>query len=145
MLVIRFARTGRKNKAQFRIVVQEHTATPTGRNVEIVGNWNPHQKEGAFKKERIDYWLSQGAKASDSVHNLLVSQKVIDGKKRVVKFSEKKSSEDEENKDAEKSGEETKETETVKDGEGKVRAEEEKKEASEVEKKAEDDKDKKAE
>ncbi len=144
MLVIRFARTGRKNKAQFRIVVQEHTATPTGRNVEIVGNWNPHQKEGAFKKERIEYWLSQGAKASDSVHNLLVSQKVINDKKRAVKFSKKKSGEDEESKDAEKSGEEIKETETVKEGKEEAKVEEEKKEDDKAEKKEEDDKNKKA-
>ena len=86
MIVIRFSRTGRKNKPQFRLVVQEHTAAPTGRHIEIVGSWNPHQKEGVFKNERIVYWLSKGAQASDTVHNLLVSQKIIKGEKRAVKM-----------------------------------------------------------
>lgn len=86
MIVIRFSRTGRKNKPQFRLVVQEHTAAPTGRHIEIVGSWDPHQKKGVFKNERIQYWLSQGAQASDTVHNLLLSQKVIEGVKRAVKM-----------------------------------------------------------
>lgn len=86
MIVIRFSRTGRKNKPQFRLVVQEHTAAPTGRHIEIVGSWDPHQKKGVFKNERIQYWLSQGAQASDTVFNLLVSQKIIEGAKRVVKM-----------------------------------------------------------
>lgn len=86
MIVIRFSRTGRKNKPQFRLVVQEHTIAPTGRHIEIVGSWDPHQKKGVFKNERIQYWLSQGAQASDTVHNLLVSQKIIEGVKRAVKM-----------------------------------------------------------
>ena len=106
MLVIRFARTGRKNKAQFRIVVQEHSVAPKGKHIEILGNWDPHQKQGIFKNERIEYWLSQGAQASDSVHNLLVAQGVIKDRKRFIKMSKKKSSE--ENTDEEKSGKEKK-------------------------------------
>lgn len=86
MIVIRFSRTGRKNKPRFRLVVQEHTAAPTGRHIEIVGSWDPHQKKGVFKNERIQYWLSQGAQASDTVFNLLVSQKIIEGAKRAVKM-----------------------------------------------------------
>lgn len=86
MIVIRFSRVGRKNKPQFRIVVQENSAAPTGRHIEILGSWDPHQKKGVFKNERIQYWLSKGAQASDSVHNLLVNQKVIEAKKRAIKM-----------------------------------------------------------
>lgn len=86
MIVIRFSRVGRKNKPQFRIVVQESSATPTGRHIEILGSWDPAQKKGTFKNERIQYWIGTGAQASDSVHNLLVAQKVIEAKKRVVKM-----------------------------------------------------------
>jgi len=86
MIVIRFSRVGRKNKPQFRIVVQKNSATPTGRHIEILGSWDPAQKKGVFKNERIQYWLSTGAQASDSVHNLLVSQKVIEAKKRAIKM-----------------------------------------------------------
>ena len=139
MLVIRFARTGRKNKAQFRIVVQEHTATPTGKNTEIVGNWNPHQKEGSFKADRIKYWLSQGAQISDSVHNLLVSQKIIDDKKRAIKFSKKKtddSAEEEGNKDGEVVAD--KKEESDKDNKDNKDNTEEKTEQKKVEKKTEE-------
>ncbi len=87
MIVIRFSRVGRKNKPQFRIVVQENSAAPTGKHIEILGSWDPAQKKGVFKNERIQYWLGTGAQASDSVHNLLVAQKVIDAKKRVVKLN----------------------------------------------------------
>ncbi|EKE21752.1 MAG: ribosomal protein S16 [uncultured bacterium] len=86
MIVIRFSRVGRKNKPQFRIVVQENSATPTGKHIEILGSWDPAQKKGVFKNERIQYWLGTGAQASDSVHNLLVAQKVIEAKKRIVKM-----------------------------------------------------------
>jgi small subunit ribosomal protein S16 len=34
-----------------------------------------------FKVEKIHYWISKGAKLSDTVHNFLVSKKVISGKK----------------------------------------------------------------
>lgn len=89
MLAIRFNRTGRKNRAHFRIVVQEHTVAPNGRHVEIVGSYNPHTKEGVFKEERIKYWLEKGAQLSDSVHNLLVGKKIIVGKKRPVNTAKK--------------------------------------------------------
>ncbi len=96
---------GRKNKAQFRIVVQEHKLAPTGKHVEIVGSWDPHQKKGTFQADRIKYWLEQGAKASDSVHNLLISQKVIDGEKRAIKISKKKSKDGEGEEKAEEKAE----------------------------------------
>lgn len=86
MIVIRFSRVGRKNKPQFRLVVQDNKIAPTGRHIEIVGSWDPHQKVGVFKNERIVYWLGQGAQASNSVHNLLIAQKVIVAKKRAIKM-----------------------------------------------------------
>ncbi len=95
MLVIRFSRVGRRNKAQFRIVVQEHKLAPKGKHIEIVGNWDPHQKKGDFNADRIKYWLGEGAQASDSVHNLLVAQGIIEDKKRPIKISKKKANDDE--------------------------------------------------
>lgn len=86
MLVIRLNRTGRKNRASFRIVVQEKTITPGGRHVEMVGSLDPCKKKVSFKNDRILYWLSQGAQPSDTVYNLLVSQGVVEGKKRAIKM-----------------------------------------------------------
>ena len=93
MLTIRLARVGKKNKAQFKVMVQEKRMAPGGRHVEILGSYNPHSKEVILKEERIKFWLSQGAQTSDTVHNLLVSQKVIDDKKRAVKMPAKKTEE----------------------------------------------------
>lgn len=43
------------------------------------------------KADRIKYWISQGAQLSGTAHNLLVSAKVIEGKKvNVFKASKKK-------------------------------------------------------
>ena len=89
MLTIRFSRVGKKNKAQFRIVLQEHTASPKGRHVEVLGSYDPHQKKGVFKAERIKYWISKGVKISDSVYNLFVRQGIISGKKRAKKIKTK--------------------------------------------------------
>lgn len=89
MLTIRLARVGKRNKAQFKIVLQEATVAPGGRHVAVLGSYDPHQKIVALKEERIKYWLGQGAKTSDTVHNLLVSKGIITGEKRKVKIPKK--------------------------------------------------------
>ncbi|MDR3559529.1 MAG: 30S ribosomal protein S16 [Candidatus Pacebacteria bacterium] len=90
MLTIRFARVGKKNKAQFKIMLQEKTAAPGGRHVEILGAHDPHLKKTVLKEDRIKYWLEKGAQTSDTVHNLLVAKGVISDKKRAVKLPAKK-------------------------------------------------------
>lgn len=82
MLAIRLFRVGKKNQPSFKLVVTNKTSPPRGgRFVEEVGFYNPLIKERAFNKERILYWLSVGAKTSATLHNLLVSEKIIAGKK----------------------------------------------------------------
>lgn len=82
MLKIRFQRIGRKNDPAFRIVVAEHTASPkAGTNVAVVGSYNPKSKETVIDGEAVKGWLGKGAKASGTVHNLLVSKGIIEGKK----------------------------------------------------------------
>jgi len=82
MLVIRFFRVGKKNQPSFKIVVTDkRESSTTGRSVEEVGFWNPLTKEKVLKSERIKYWLSVGAKPSPTVFNLLVSEKIVEGKK----------------------------------------------------------------
>ncbi len=89
MLTIRFARVGKKNKAQFQIVLQEHAIAPGGRHVEVLGSYDPHSKATVLKEEKIKYWLSKGAQASPTVHNLLVSKNIVSGKKIAVKIPKK--------------------------------------------------------
>jgi small subunit ribosomal protein S16 len=82
MLKIRMQRTGRINQPSYRLVVVEHTASPTaGTYVEKVGTYDPHSKERTLNEERIKYWMSVGAKPSDTVHNMLVSLGIVKGKK----------------------------------------------------------------
>ena len=94
MLVIRFFRVGKKNQPSFKIVVTDKRKPPrAGRFVEEVGFYNPKTKEKVLKAERIKYWLSVGAKPSDTVHNLLISEKIIEGKKITIYIKKTKKEE----------------------------------------------------
>ena len=86
MLIMRFNRTGKKNRVSYRIVLQEHTTAPGKRHVEILGSYDPHSKNAVLKNERIQYWLKEGVQTSDAVHNLLVGQGLIQGQKRAKKM-----------------------------------------------------------
>lgn len=86
MLAIRLNRTGKRNRAHFRVVVQEHTKAPGKRHVEIVGSYDPHKKTTILNKDRILYWVSQGAQVSDAVHNMLVREGIVEGKKIAKKM-----------------------------------------------------------
>jgi len=107
MLKIRFLRVGKKNQPAFKIVVINAKRAPqSGKFVEEVGFFNPLTKEKVLRKERILYWLSKGAKPSDSVFNLLVAEKIIKGKKIPVHKKPKKKEKKEETKEEIKKGEE---------------------------------------
>lgn len=91
MLVIRLLRVGKKHQPVFKIVVTDKRNAPRGgRTTEEVGLWNPLQKTRVLKKERIQYWISKGAKPSDTVHNMLVEEKIIEAKKIAVQKKSKK-------------------------------------------------------
>lgn len=91
MLRIRFFRTGKKNQPFFRIVVTDRRHPPRGgRFLEILGFFNPLTKERKLKKERIKHWISLGAQPSDSVYNLLIEEKVLEGEKVPVHKKKKK-------------------------------------------------------
>jgi small subunit ribosomal protein S16 len=95
MLTIRFERVGKRNKAQFKIALQEKTVAPGGRHIEILGSYDPHTKQAILKEDRIKYWLSKGAQASDTAWNLFVSKNVITDKKRAVKMPARNASQSE--------------------------------------------------
>ena len=82
MLKIRLQRIGRINEPSYRVVVTEHQNGPkAGKAVENVGFYNPKTKERKLDAERIKYWISVGAQASGTMHNMLVSTGIITGKK----------------------------------------------------------------
>ena len=82
MLKIRLQRVGRKNDPSFRVVLTDSkNATRSGKFLEILGSYSARQGEPVINGERVKHWMSVGAKPSDTVHNLLVTKKVITGKK----------------------------------------------------------------
>ena len=82
MLKIRLQRIGRKNDPSFRAVLTDSkNSTKSGKFLEILGTYNPKAGEKNLNVERIKYWMSKGAKPSDTMHNFLVHDKVITGKK----------------------------------------------------------------
>ena len=90
MLIIRLQRTGKKGQAYFRVVILEHTSRVKGEFLELLGSYNPHEKEFKVKKDRIEYWLSKGAQLSPTVNNLLVNYKIMD-RPKVQSWKPKKS------------------------------------------------------
>jgi small subunit ribosomal protein S16 len=73
MLMIRLARFGAKKKPFYRVVVIEKTAARNGRNLEIVGQYNPvtTPAQVMLKHDRVEYWTKNGAQMSDTVKRLV--------------------------------------------------------------------------
>ncbi len=81
MLKIRLQRVGRINSPAYRIVVTEAARAAKKGLLEKLGTYNPKTKERTLNEERVKYWMSVGAKPSDTMHNMLVSLGIITGKK----------------------------------------------------------------
>lgn len=82
MLTIRLTRVGKKKDPSFRvIVVESKRKVQTGNYLEMVGSYDARSDRVTLNGERIKHWIAQGATISDTLHNLLVSNKIIDGKK----------------------------------------------------------------
>lgn len=80
MLMIRLQRVGRKNDPSFRVVVTDSRRGPkSGNNIEVVGSHNPSQGGPVINADRVKYWISKGAKVSDTIHNILVKKGIIQG------------------------------------------------------------------
>ena len=72
MLKIRLSRIGRKKTPIYRLVVVDGRNRRDSMGVEQVGHYNPRgNKELLLKRDRIEYWLAQGAKPSETVAELL--------------------------------------------------------------------------
>ena len=78
MVTIRLARGGAKKRPFYSIIVTDSRNSRDGRFIERVGIFNPVAVGGEEKlridRERVDYWLDQGAKASERVTQLLKQQ-----------------------------------------------------------------------
>jgi len=70
---IRMKRVGTKNTPVFRIVVADGRSPRDGKFIEEIGTYQPLKKEANFKLdlERAKYWVSKGAKPSDTVASFI--------------------------------------------------------------------------
>jgi small subunit ribosomal protein S16 len=70
---IRLSRHGAKKRPFYRIVAADIESPRDGRFIETLGTYNPLKDpaEVTLDKERVDYWIQQGATPSDTVRSIL--------------------------------------------------------------------------
>ena len=75
MVTIRLSRGGSKKRPFYHMVVTDSRNRRDGRYIERVGYFNPVARGQDIRlhveKERVQYWLGQGAQPSDRVGKLL--------------------------------------------------------------------------
>ena len=73
MLSIRMRRTGSKKRPFYRLVVTEARSPREGNFIEVLGHYNPRTKPATVElnRPRIEHWIAQGARPSDSARTLL--------------------------------------------------------------------------
>ncbi len=77
MLAIRLQRNGRTHHPVYRIIVQEAQRHPlSGRVVAEVGRYNPETKETILDKEKIEFYLKNGARPSTRLIRILKAEKI---------------------------------------------------------------------
>src|SRR5450432_1731821 len=72
-LKIRLSRVGTKNEPHYRVVVAEERSRRDGDAVEQIGAYNPRAKGNplTIKLDRVDYWVSKGAKPTATMHSMI--------------------------------------------------------------------------
>lgn len=79
MVVIRLARGGAKKRPFYHIVAADKRNARDGRNIERLGYFNPTATGKEIRlnmdMDRVNYWLSEGAQASDRVSMLIKDAK----------------------------------------------------------------------
>ena len=73
--MIRLARVGARKQPHYRIVVIEKDRARNGRSIEVVGQYNPRTAPATvtLKRDRIDYWIGNGAQFSERVAKLVAA------------------------------------------------------------------------
>lgn len=73
MLKIRLSQTGKKKSHKYRIVVTEARSKRNGKNIDILGWYDPSVSPPVFKisSEKINHWLERGAQLTPAVKKIL--------------------------------------------------------------------------
>jgi small subunit ribosomal protein S16 len=86
---LRLARHGAKKRPYYRLVAADQRFARDGRFLEHIGSYDPNHNPPAItlKRDRIQYWLDQGAQTSPTVGQLLAkhmeSEDVSPGRKAI--------------------------------------------------------------
>lgn len=107
MIKIRLSRGGRKNVPFYRILATNSTSPRDSKFLEKLGTYNPllgdaDEKRVTLDKERVEYWLSVGAKPTDKVAKFLVSLGIKGAENHKPNFKPKAKGSDLKKKAAEK-------------------------------------------
>ena len=158
-VVVRLSRVGAKHLKSYRITVADSRRHPTKKALEVLGFYHfdkKGKKTYRLDRERLDYWVNQGAQLSSSVHSLVkLIETHPDGYQKDIQESSRKRREKKKDTSVtsaspEKGGAEVKkEAKATKDKKEKTevkkeaKATEDKKEKTEVKKEAKATEDKK--
>jgi len=78
-IVLRLQRGGKKKEPHYRVVAIEKSKATTAQAKEILGHFHPCNKKAeeqlTLNMERVEYWLGVGAKASETVEDLIKKAK----------------------------------------------------------------------
>lgn len=75
-VAIRLRRMGKKLNPFYRIVAIDSSRRSKGKPLEELGYYNPKiKKQLSINKERVDYWIKNGALVSETVNSLLKKEK----------------------------------------------------------------------
>ena len=80
---IRLARMGAKKRPFYRVVITDSRSPRDSNYIEVVGTYNPctDPAEIKLKDDRILDWLSKGAQPTETVHNILKKEGIINRSK----------------------------------------------------------------
>ncbi len=108
--MIRLARFGKIKHPSYRIIVSDKRKDTQGKYLESLGQYYPHKQptDITVNKDRLLFWMSKGAQLSDTLHNIFVEKKIIEGTKRSL-MHKKEVKEEAKTEPAAKAAEPTKE------------------------------------
>jgi len=77
-VVIRLRREGRKNRPFYRVVAADSRDKRDGKFLELLGSYDPKNAKDtvSLKLDRVEHWVKQGAKPSDTVKTLIKKAKL---------------------------------------------------------------------
>lgn len=81
MISIKLRPVGKKKQISYRVVILPKKSKLVGKYIDDLGWYNPHTNKFLINAEKAKQWLANGAQPTDTVHNILIDAKIIEGKK----------------------------------------------------------------